>query len=46
MYEILIYPIVPHLWRWEIRRDGELLRCGTSRTTDDAESEANEFTTA
>ena len=32
MYELSIYPITPHLWRWEIRCGGALLRCGTAPT--------------
>jgi hypothetical protein len=39
MYEILIYPIAARLWRWEIRSNGALLRCGTART--EAASEGN-----
>jgi hypothetical protein len=30
MYELSVYPIAPHLWRWEIRCGGALLRCGTA----------------
>jgi hypothetical protein len=32
MYELSIYPITPHLWRWELRCGGALLRCGTALT--------------
>jgi hypothetical protein len=37
MYELSVYPITPHLWRWEVRRCGALLRCGTAPTRDAAE---------
>jgi hypothetical protein len=30
MYQLLVYPITPNLWRWEIRLGGVLLRCGTA----------------
>ena len=30
MFEFSIYAITPHLWRWEIRCGGALLRCGTA----------------
>ena len=36
-YQILIYAIVPNLWRWEIRSDATLVRCGTAKTEADAE---------
>ena len=42
MYELSVYPITPHLWRWEIRCGGALLRCGTAPTRDDAERAVNE----
>jgi len=32
MYQLSVYPITPNLWRWEIRRGGALLRCGTAPT--------------
>jgi len=43
MYDIIIYPITPNLWRWEIRCDGLLLRCGVARSKNIAAREANEF---
>jgi len=42
MYEILIYPITPDLWRWEIRCDESLLYCGTSHSEEDAEKDVNQ----
>jgi hypothetical protein len=33
MYELSVYPITPHLWRWEIRCGGALVRCGTAPTS-------------
>jgi hypothetical protein len=41
MYQLLVYPITPQLWRWEIRCGGALLRCGTAPTKVAAEKEAN-----
>jgi hypothetical protein len=41
MYQLSVYPITPNLWRWEIRRDGALLRCGTAPTRAAAEVDAN-----
>jgi hypothetical protein len=32
VYEISIYFITFHVWRWEIRCDGTLRRCGTRPT--------------
>ena len=46
MYEVSLYPIAPHLWRWEIRCGGALLRCGTAPTRDAAELDANEVVNA
>jgi len=46
MYEISVYPITTHLWRWEIRCGGALLRCGTSPTKVAAETDANEVVNA
>jgi hypothetical protein len=43
MYQLLVYPITPDLWRWEIRCGGALLRCGTAPTKDTAERDVNEF---
>ena len=40
-YEITIFPIAKNLWRWEIRLDGELIRCGTAKDKVAAESEAD-----
>ena len=41
MYELSVYPIIPNLWRWEIRCDGALLRCGTAPTRAAAERAMN-----
>ncbi len=41
MYQVLVYPITPDLWRWEIRSGRALLRCGTAGNSSDAEAEAN-----
>jgi hypothetical protein len=43
MYQLQLYLIVENLWRWEVRRDGVLVRCGTARTLVAAEREADEF---
>jgi hypothetical protein len=32
MYQVSIYLIDLNLWRWEIRIDGALFRCGTAPT--------------
>jgi hypothetical protein len=32
MYEVSVYSIALNLWRWEIRYDGALFRCGTAPT--------------
>jgi hypothetical protein len=42
MYQIVIYPIASHLWRWEIRSNGTLLRCGTAYTEAAAEGDVLE----
>ena len=42
MYDILIYLITPNLWRWEIRCDNVLLRCGVARSKLIAAREAKE----
>jgi hypothetical protein len=39
MCELLVYAIIPQSWRWEIRRAGTLLRCGTAPTRIAAETE-------
>jgi hypothetical protein len=41
MYQLSVYPITPSVWRWEIRRDGALLCCGTALTRAAAEADAN-----
>jgi hypothetical protein len=46
MYELFVYAIVPLLWRWEIRCEGELLRCGTAPTEEAAEIAAREVINA
>jgi hypothetical protein len=43
MYEISVYPIMPNLWRWEIRSGGALLRCGAAPTKRAAERVVNEL---
>jgi anti-anti-sigma regulatory factor len=40
MYQIFTYPITTNLCRWEIRRDGALLSCGTANTLAAAEYQA------
>ena len=40
MYELCVYPIAPDLWRWAIRCNGALLRCGTAPTQAAAELDA------
>jgi hypothetical protein len=42
MYQLSVYPITSNLWRWEIRRAGALLRCGTAPTKVAAEMDVNE----
>jgi hypothetical protein len=42
MYQLCVYPIMPKLWRWEIRYGGALLRCGTARTKAAAERDVRE----
>ena len=42
MYELSFYAIAPHLWRWEIRCGGALLRCGTAPTRDAAAMHVND----
>jgi hypothetical protein len=37
MYSVSIYAIAKNLWRWEIRSDGALVRCGTAPTKSAAE---------
>jgi hypothetical protein len=32
MYQVSVYCIAFRLWRWEIRRDGALISCGTAPT--------------
>jgi hypothetical protein len=39
---VFVYEITPNLWRWEIRRNGELLGCGTAPTRVAAEKIVNE----
>jgi hypothetical protein len=40
MYDVSVYQIVADLWRWEIRRGGVLLQCGTAPTQSAAEIQA------
>jgi hypothetical protein len=35
--QVTVYAITPNLWRWEFRRSGTLLRCGTALTRAAAE---------
>jgi hypothetical protein len=42
MYQLLVYSITPNLWRWEIRWDGALLRCGTAPTKGAAATHVND----
>ena len=37
MYQLSVYALTTHLWRWEIRCGGALLRCGTAPTRVEAE---------
>jgi len=46
MYRIQIYSITKHLWRWEVRCDGALLRCGTADSEQAAEKEAKQIVRA
>jgi hypothetical protein len=46
MYELSVYPITAHLWRWEIRCGGALLRCGTAYTKAAAETAVREVMSA
>jgi hypothetical protein len=46
MYQLLVYPITPKLWRWEIRCGGALLRCGTAPTKVAAERDADHIVNA
>ena len=39
--QVSVYPITANLWRWEFRRGGSLLRCGTAPTRVAAEMDAN-----
>lgn len=32
MYQLSVYAVTNDLWRWELRRGGTLLRCGTAAT--------------
>jgi hypothetical protein len=43
---VSVYAITPDLWRWEIRREGALLRCGTAPTRAAAENDVNHFVNA
>ena len=36
---VFVYAIAPELWRWEIRYEDLLLRCGTSRCKKAAEQD-------
>jgi hypothetical protein len=40
---VFVYAITPSLWRWEIRRSGALLRCGTATTRFAAEVNVNQL---
>jgi hypothetical protein len=43
MYQLLVYRLASWLWRWEVRRGGALLRCGTASTRVAAEMALNEI---
>jgi len=43
---VLVDAVTPNLWRWEIRRGGALLRCGTAPTRSAAEVSVNEVVNA
>ncbi len=43
MYKLSVYPITPHLWCWEIRCSGALVRCGTAPTRLIAEMAVKDF---
>ena len=36
---VSVYAITPDLWRWEVRRGGALVRCGTAPTRVAAEND-------
>ena len=38
MYQVSVYAITSELWRWEIRRDGALVYCGTAPSKSTAEA--------
>ena len=38
-FQVSVYVIAAELWRWEIRFDGALLRCGTSESREAAEQD-------
>jgi hypothetical protein len=38
-FRVSVYAISPELWRWEIRYEDVLLRCGTSRCRKAAEQD-------
>jgi hypothetical protein len=38
-FQVLVYAMAEELWRWEIRFEGSLLRCGTSRSREAAEKD-------
>jgi hypothetical protein len=41
MYQVSVYSVTADLWRWEVRCDGTLLRCGTAPTRLTAARDAN-----
>ena len=43
---VFVYAVTPYLWRWEIRRGGALLRCGTAPTKADARSALSDVVNA
>lgn len=42
MYDTRVYEVAPHLWRWEIRCGGKLLKTGTAPTEAEARNEIQE----
>ena len=42
-HQVSVYAITPNLWRWELRRGGALLRCGTAPNRVAAEMDVNHF---
>jgi len=43
MYQVSVYAITQYLWRWELRSNGALVRCGTAPTRFGAERTASQL---